>query len=88
MKALSRTSSGDREGNWEGPRGEEAGPILVHLLGRGHLLPRAGRFEASWAGGAGGSGGFGLRGPSARWVVKGAPIFASGWAAKAVFPGL
>ena len=67
-RALSRRSSGDREGIREGPRVEEAGPVSVHLLGRRHLLPRAGRFEALWGKSAGGSGGVGLRGPVAEWV--------------------
>ena len=39
---------GDGEGDREGPRGGEDGPNLVHQPGRGHLLPRAGRFGTLW----------------------------------------
>ena len=64
-RARSRRSSGDREGIREGPRVEEATPVPVHLLGRRHLLPRAGQFGALWGKSAEGSGGFGFRGPVA-----------------------
>ena len=45
VRALSRRSSVNRQGDREGPRGEEDGPDPVHRLGRGHLLPWAERFE-------------------------------------------
>ena len=44
-RALARSSSEDREGGSEGPRGGEEGTNPVHRLGRGPLLPCAERFE-------------------------------------------
>ena len=65
-RALSRSFSGEREGDSEGPRDGEKGTNPVHRLGRGHLLPCAERFERRVEKVLKGYGRWGLRGPGSR----------------------